>query len=516
MESETMHKVGLALGILLSCGGVSAAEKRPSIGTNLNGLSYSSTELPFLDSFKTAGAWVSGTKDNWNDGRQLDLDRHGWVRSLKPGQVALTVLFHDTTKSSGTLARRYVVQYEGAGRLEYGELTKLVEHAEHRDVIEIGLGAGNATLTLTETDPNDYLRNIRITPEGGTAKPGEIFNPIFVERLKGYRVLRFMIWMLGESSEDIAARRWNKRPAPQDALWSIKGAPVETMVALSNRVRADPWFTMPHAADDEYVRRFAELVKKSLDPKLKVYLEYSNEVWNTVYPQTAYARKKGLALGLSKDPDEAVLRFYAKRSVEMFSIWEQVLGKERLVRVLSFQSDIDPEYSDEVALSFGDTREHVDAIAIGPYFGTDLAADAVGVARIRKLNLDELMRELESAALPKAKTQMLAHAAVARKYGLPLIAYEGGQHLWNTSGQAAPELDALFTAANRDPRMGALYSRYLNDWTEAGGGLFMHLLDCGSFEGAGNWGALEYLTQSRSEAPKFDALRRFMEGGDAH
>ncbi len=220
-------------------------------------------------------------------------------------------------------------------------------------------------------------------------------------------------------------------------------------------------------------------------------------------------------MGLSKDPDEAVLRFYAKRALEIFAIWEQVLGKERLMRVLSFQSDGMPEYSDEIALSFRDTKDHVDAIAIGPYFGTDLAADAAGVARLRKLKLDELMRELESDALPKAKAQMLAHAAVARKYGVPLIAYEGGQHLWNMSGQAAPELDALFNAANRDPRMGSLYSRYLNDWTEAGGGLFMHLLDCGNFEGAGNWGALEYLTQPRAAAPKFDALRRFMEGGSA-
>lgn len=463
-----------------------------------------------MDSFKAAGPWVSGTKDEWDDKRRLDLDQRGWVRSLKSGQVANMVFFHNTAKFHGTLARRYIVEYEGNGSLEYAELAKLVEHAEHRDIVEIEMGAGNATLTLAETDPKDYLRNIRITPEGSKAKPGELFNPVFVERLKDYRVLRFMIWMLGDSSEDIAARRWNTRPIPQDAFWNLKGAPVETMVALSNRVDADPWFTMPHAADDQYVRRFAELVKKSLDPKRKVYLEYSNEVWNTVYPQTAYARKQGLALGLSKDPGEAVLRFYAKRAVEIFSIWEQVLGKERLVRVLSFQSDGLPEYSDEVALSFGDTRKHVDAVAIGPYFGTELAADAEAVSRIGKLTLDELMRELESVALPEAKAQMLTHAAIARKYGLPIIAYEGGQHLWNTSGQEAPGLDALFYAANRDPRMGALYSRYLNDWAEAGGGLFMHLLDCGNFENAGNWGALEYLNQPRTEAPKYDALLRFM------
>ncbi len=491
---------------------------RPPIGTNLNGLSYWSTELPFRDIFKTSGDWVSGTEENWNDGRKLNLDEQGWIRSLEPGQVALTVLLAHTSKFHGTLVRRYVVEYDGTGTLEYGELARLVEHKDHRDVIEIEVGEDNATMTLTSTDPRDYLRNIRVTPEGSA--PGEIFNPVFLQKLKGYRALRLGIWMGGESAEDRPVARWNERSTPQEARWTFKGrafmgAPVEIMVALANRIQADPWFTLPYNADDEFMRRFAELVTKTLDPKLKVYLEYDNEVWNDNYQGTAYAREQGLALGLSHDPQEAVMRFYAKRAVEMFSIWEKALGKNRLVRLLSFQSDGDPEFSDEIALSYGDTRKHVDALSIGPYFGTELAADAEAVARTRKMNLNELMRALEKTCLPYAKAQMLAHAAVARKYGLPMIAYEGGQHLWNMSGVEAPELDALFTAANRDPRMGALYSRYLKDWAEAGGGLFMHELDCASFQFPGNWGALEYLTQPRAKAPKYDALMRFIEGKEA-
>lgn len=177
--------------------------------------------------------------------------------------------------------------------------------------------------------------------------------------------------------------------------------------------------------------------------------------------------------------------------------------------VLSFQSDGAPEHSDEVALSFGNTRNHVDAVAIGPYFGTELGADPRAVARVRKMTLDELMKELERSALPNAKAQMLAHAAVARKYGLPMIAYEGGQHLWETAGKE-PKVQALFNAANRDPRMGALYARYLKDWTEAGGDLFVHELDCARYDQGGCWGALEYLSQPREGAPKYDALLRFM------
>ena len=127
------------------------------------------------------------------------------------------------------------------------------------------------------------------------------------------------------------------------------------------------------------------------------------------------------------------------------------------------------------------------------------------------MTLDQLMKELDSSSLPKAKALMLEHAAVARKYGLPMIAYEGGQHLWEMEGKE-PEVQALFEAANRDPRMGALYTRYLQNWTEAGGGLFVHLLDSGRCDKGACWGALEHLSQPRAEAPKFDALQRFIEG----
>lgn len=489
-----------------------AAGERPPLGTNINGLSYWSTALPLVDVFKCSGEWVSCTESVWKDGRTLDLDERGWVRSLHPGQRATCALLAGQGTLPGLLAKRYVVDYEGRGELVYEEQARLVERSDHRDVIEILEGPGNANLSIVATDPGDYIRKIRIRRQGETDSPGELFDPLYLKILQGYRCLRFLGWILGDSPEDIAARTWSERPRPEDARWTIKGVPIEIQVALANLARSNMWICIPHAADDDYIRRFAELVRESLDPELKVYLEYSNEVWNDVFPQTAYAREQGLALGLSQDPYEATLRYYARRSAEIFSIWEKVMGRDRLVRVMCFQFDGDPAYSDEIPLSFGDTRKQVDALAIGPYFGTELGSDLESLTRIGNMDLDAFMRELEQVALPRARKQMEQHAAVARKYGLPMIAYEGGQHLWNMTGKQAPRAVALFDAANRDPRMGKIYSRYLQDWTEAGGGLFMHLLECGRYEGAGMWGALEYLTQPRDRAPKYDALLRFIEG----
>lgn len=38
---------------------------------------------------------------------------------------------------------------------------------------------------------------------------------------------------------------------------------------------------MPHLADDDYYREFARLVKRTLRPDVKVYVEWSNEPWHT-------------------------------------------------------------------------------------------------------------------------------------------------------------------------------------------------------------------------------------------
>jgi len=512
----SLTKVGMLKGILilellLICGRLSAAATRPSIGTGLSGLDHWGTELPFLDAFKTSRPWHSGTQEKDEDGRRLDLDGNGWVRSLKPGQTAAAILLTGNGGLTGADAvSRFVVEYEGEGTIEYAWSARLAESSPGRDLIDVDISTeGAIELRLTSVNPSNSLRNIRVTAASSKAAAGEVFNPVFLDRLKVYKTLRFLGWM---PDVEKGQRRWRERPTLQDAQWSAKGAPVELMVALANRLHADVWFSMPYAADDDYFRRFALALAKSLDPKLKVYAEYSNEVWNPIFPASQYAQKRGLALGLSQEPTQAQTRFYAKRAVEMFAIFEQALGKKRLVRVLSGQSG--NTAVSETALSYGDTTDHVDALATAPYFGYDLSGDPAASAKTVKMSLDELMNELANTAVPAAKKEMLDEAAVARKYGLPLIAYEGGQHLvdFRPDAEHAPALDALYDAANRDPRMGALYTRNLQDWTEAGGGLFLHLQNCGPYDMHGRWGALEYINQPRAEAPKFDALMRFMEG----
>jgi hypothetical protein len=86
-------------------------------------------------------------------------------------------------------------------------------------------------------------------------------------------------------------------------------------------VKVDPWFCMPHLADDDFVRQFAVLVKERLDPSLKVYVEYSNEVWNGQFKQAHHAMEQGKKLGLSEKDAQAGWAYTAVRSMEIFAIW---------------------------------------------------------------------------------------------------------------------------------------------------------------------------------------------------
>jgi hypothetical protein len=104
------------------------------------------------------------------------------------------------------------------------------------------------------------------------------------------------------------------------------------------------------------------MVKERLDPSLKIYIEYSNEVWNGQFPQSRYAGEQGVKLGLGpkEKPWEAGWHFTALRSMQIFQIWEDVFGgHDRFIRVLPTQSG-NAGVSDGILRSLGrHRRRHV-------------------------------------------------------------------------------------------------------------------------------------------------------------
>jgi hypothetical protein len=98
-------------------------------------------------------------------------------------------------------------------------------------------------------------------------------------------------------------------------------------------------------------------------------------------------------------------------------------------------------------------------------------------------------------------------ADLARRFGVRLVAYEGGQHLVGYSGTPHDEaLHSFFASANRDPRMGDLYRRHIAHWREAGGSTYAFYNSMGEYSQWGCWGLLEN-EDDNHDAPKWRALR---------
>jgi len=152
----------------------------------------------------------------------------------------------------------------------------------------------------------------------------------------------------------------------------------------------------------------------------------------------------------------------------------------------------------------------IDAMAIAPYL--NVAATTTNASQYAAMTLDALFAEVRTQVLQSINTQMRNYRILANNYGLPLITYEGGQHLIAAGGaQNNDQVNALFFAFNRDPRIKQLYLDYLALWKAAGGQLFVHFNDVGEFSKFGSWGSLERVDQLRSAAPKFDALQTFID-----
>ena len=503
---------------------------RSAIGTNLEGIAAWTTQLPFVDVMKSSGNWISGDRGQWDDGRALDVDADGWVRSLAPGQIARKLMLREI--GGRYPGGRYRVRYKGEGTLKFQFSARVVSQQAGEIVLQVTPDNAGIYLSLEATNPANHLRDIEIVMPGGICEGDPfthvaagnacgkqrflsfadyhrsiLFYPVFAERLRTYSVLRFMDWMATNGS---TTERWSQRTPMSFHTWATpRGVPPEVMLALANRIGAHPWFTLPHRSNDDYAEQFAQMVKARLDPALGVYVEYSNEVWNAMFAQYTHA----LSLGKAQKPAIDNMQYYALRSHAVGAIFKKVLGKQRTVSVLSGQA-VNPWTAthglDYLNRRFGAAQSVIDAVAIAPYFG--VMPDPAAAAVYTTMTLDALFNHVRTRILPQALADAARYRAVAETHRLRLIGYEGGQHMVGILGaQNDDRLSLLFDAFNRDPRLKTLYLDYLAGWRQSGGELLVHFSDTGKFSKWGRWGALEYIAQPRAAAPKYDALLHFIE-----
>ncbi|MCK5896605.1 MAG: hypothetical protein KAG20_07355 [Cocleimonas sp.] len=504
------------------------------LGINTNEIREDTSSIPFLDLFKASIPFAQTYP--WLSKKEVEYDKNGWPKNLHGGVAGTKFL--NRLPSNTVPDGFYTVLYEGQGKIHYGNDASLVVHRPGKDIIEIKAGKDNilnASLVIQQTDPKNYIRNIRILMAGGICKNAPhrhvssekkcpennylsfekhyktiLFNPYYLDFMRHFKVVRFMN-MSGMTRNPI--EHWKDRNTLEKSTWGGKpnsrGAPIEIMVELANRLKANPWFSLPYKANDNYIQQFAKYVNEHLDPSLNVYVEYSNETWNPIFVHYKYAIERGVKLNLDSDEIKAGQKYYSKRSVESFKMWEQAFnGTERLIRTMGAWSS-NPRLS-SLLLSYDDAYKQTDALAIAPYFTTSLK-------KMRQAETTDdifaaLTNQYDKKGMAASIQQMRVQQKVANAFGVDLVAYEGGQHLvdWDTR-RVEQSPNPLLYETNRDPRMGELYLEYLREWDKAGGKVFVLFSAPRIYSWYGSWGLKEHISQPRNKAPKFDAALTYLE-----
>lgn len=388
------------------------------------------------------------------------------------------------------------------------------------------------TVQLVVTEPYPtiifYFRNTRRSPESplnsgvtglklmrpisiGSSQsypPDAVFTTEYLDLHNRGEVLRFMDFTATNGN---IQREWGDRNTPDDLTfygeapgywWQGKGAPWEYAILLANTLDKDIWINIPTFASDDYVAHLADLLYTTLEPERKIYVEYSNELWNFAFPQWEHVSQL-VDTDLASNPQTSinfdgavkhggetdygigVPRYWARRVMEISDIFRARFGDEAMftrVRPL-FETQAAWQHWIATGLLFldryynnGDGVAHVpNPRPINAYLWGGGGSGYVhgmpeGLADTPNLTVDDVFAAYEQAR-PEHYRVMSADTHWLAAFGLKRVAYEAGPGLDDFA-----DLNSPLQQAQIDPRMEAVYRRAADTFFEAGGELYVTFL----------------------------------------
>jgi hypothetical protein len=506
-----------------------AAEPAPVLGMNLAPISDWSTEHPFLDLMKSSRPWLGHLPGRWGGVEPEALlaaghvDAGGHLLSIPPEVEHVgTLILTDQPEAAVSLAGRYVLRHEGRGEISVGGRAQEVSRAPGEIRFDYTPGHGAVEIEIAAIDAQDPLRDISVVREDrlSHAAAGALFNPDWLARVSRLRLLRVMDWMGTNGSK---AQHWQDRPRPADQRWT-EAVPAEVLARLANEIGADLWVTLPHLADDAYVRGFARLMYEALDPRLRIHAEWSNEVWNFGFRQAKWAEEQAAARWGEAAPGDAWMQVAGRRAAQVADIWAEVFGAQaeaRLVRVIGVQTGwrgleaAALEAPLAVAEGARPPAQSFDAYAVTGYVGHDVARDddlpGLRRALARGTAAERVLEMLRADAADLTGRFWPHHARVAARHGLRLVMYEAGPHM--AAGAAGREDDAItdfLAEISHAPEVAALVEALFESWTALGGTQVTAYHDIGWPSRWGSWGALRHIDD---DTPRWQSLMRYNRSG---
>ncbi len=424
----------------------------------------------------------------WNGSATVGAD--GW-----PTADFSVGLFSGQTDVPG-ISGEYTIVFRGQAKVgliafSKGTLsTPVIDQDTGLTVVKLTFPAGAGDLSISFTNTNGGIKDLRIIRPGYTWNDPKlpVFTKNFLKHIEPLSTLRFMDWT---ATNNTYAARWSNRVTLESSRSGVnstvggaQGRAWERVIEVANAAQKDIWINIPVAADDNFYTQLATLIKQNLDPKLNVYVEYSNEGWNPTFPQYSWLGKEAVAEEMARtdntdkkpnhdgttDSNALRNRVFGVRTFRISEKFREVFGTEMITRVrpvIAWQ--VGNSVAIEEMIRYArmvyparDVNTYIYGIASAPYYS--IGANQTSDTQTADTIVAALTSTVET--LP-VNFRYERNAYIAKKYGVKWISYEGGPDMFGPGSLAAKEL------ANRDARMNSLCQKYLTDWYQAGGGLFM-------------------------------------------
>jgi len=364
-----------------------------------------------------------------------------------------------------------------------------------------------------------------------------VVSETFLASMAPFGVIRFMNYT--NTNGHFVISDWN---ATEEAMWG-------EVIAISNATNADIWVCIPVNASDAYIQTLANMLHTHLNPNIRVYVEWGNEVWGFENQQNVNRRMATEAGIIDNRP--AALRnpyrvynvwwyftdyfHFAQRTAEIAFIFRDVFNEDS--RPIDEDSRVRPVVTWQVIPNafepmwdwlngviplegypdwhpngtpgqgvrsdtrFRNPHEYIWAVGIAPYFSEPHVTLANDVDTIHRhmLNSIEGQRNRLQAIIDNAAAAGLVGGA---------ITYEGGPHYVTSPGISGDINLITRTAAQDHPTMVSLMNYYImNFWFDLGGGIYTHYRHLGAPSPFGHWGVKNDMSLEQFKfATKYESL----------
>lgn len=490
------------------------AQVTKPIGINISGVADYSTELVFTDAFKQSRSWITSNADGsgaWDTGVTVPLNANGYPLQIpyndgvNPPQIVKTLMLWDI--GSAVPQGMYRLKVTGNGQVRLSNGASGTFNCPVDTFVNV---TGGVIFEILQSNVSNPISEINfIYPNYTSTYQTKSFTDEFVNFLNDFQVIRFMDFT---STNNSSVVNWSDRTLKSNySQAKTTGAAWEYVIDIANLTQKDIWINIPHKANDNYIQQLAALLQNTLNPNSKVYLEFSNEVWNSGFSQQADCATMAQNLGYTGQSWERAWKYTAKRSADIFHIFQNVFtNDQRLIKIIPSQA-ANSWLSNQLVTYFNDplynpNQVTANAIAIAPYFGNSVADDIANGGTANSVTIPQIIQQAQTALTNDTYQWILSNKTVAANNNLQLICYEAGQHLTATGNNVNnTTLTSKLIATNHDPAFQSLYCNYFDYWYNNVGTLMCHFSSHGTYSKWGSWGVKENFQDVNN--PKYLAMK---------